>query len=70
MRIYYFGKLIEDTNETKTVEQTKLNLDELKQEITTMQSIGDVLHELDLYRDVYQSESSKQLKSGRGLHHA
>jgi len=70
MRIYYFGKLIEDTNETKTVEQTKLKLDEPKLETTALQSISDILHELDLYQDVYPSESSKQLNRSGGLHHA
>lgn len=63
MRIYYFGELIEDTenptfNKTKT-EQTSLELEfaEQKQQEkskTGMESIGDILKDLDLNLDSFR----------------
>jgi hypothetical protein len=70
MRIYYYGELIEDLNETKTIEQTKLILDETNTETISTQSIGDILQELDLYNDVYPYGLSSRMNSSRGLHNA
>jgi hypothetical protein len=66
MRIYYFGELVEDTNDpnfnkTKT-EQTSLELEfsekkekkSEKREKTGMDSIGDLLKEINLNIDVYR----------------
>jgi hypothetical protein len=65
MKIYYFGELIEDTNETKNetkksqeIAQLALNLSEPepKEEPkkTGMESIGDILKDLDLNIDIYR----------------
>lgn len=61
MRIYYFGELIEDTNETKKVAtiQTALPLEATvvaeEPQKSGMQSIGDILQELDLSLDTFRS---------------
>ena len=75
MRIYYFGELIQDTeNPTQTdaakAEQTKLAFEETFQEKAGMQSIGEILQELDLYHDAHLSASSAWLNNGGGLNHA
>jgi hypothetical protein len=79
MRIYYFGKLIEDTenpdfNKTKT-EQTslKLELSEQKQQEKTktgMESIGDILKDINLNIDVYRSNKLKNSNNKGGYSHA
>lgn len=69
MRIYYFGELIKDTNkETEKVEileQTTLELNHSKAKPAKkvgMDSIGDLLKELDLNLDTFQF---KQLNGAR-----
>lgn len=55
MRIYYFGELIEDTNETKKLssEQTALNSSQPeKPELSDI--LGDLLAELDLSLDFWR----------------
>lgn len=61
MRIYYFGELVEDTNETKKAEmgQTKLELNEVPQEKSGIQSIGEILQELDLNLDSFRPAGSR-----------
>ncbi len=65
MKIYYFGELIEDTNETKNdtkksqeIAQLALNLGEQEPaeepKKTGMESIGDILKDLDLNIDIYR----------------
>ena len=59
MRIYYFGELIEDTNETnmknKQLEQTRMELPaQPETKKTGMPSVGDLLKDLDLNIDVYR----------------
>lgn len=61
MRIYYFGELIKDTNkETEKVEileQTTLELNQARQQQNKkvgMDSIGDLLKELDLNLDSFR----------------
>lgn len=64
MKIYYFGELIEEngrkvTNETNTPETDQLTLSFADQEPAPepkkggMDSIGDILKELDLNLDIY-----------------
>lgn len=67
MRIYYFGELIEENgrkikNETKTPKQIKLNFESLQRAAEAeekqdagMQSIGDILQELDMTLDSFRS---------------
>lgn len=62
MRIYYFGELIQDTNKNQTnIEQTTFNFDNVpfRKQNTGMDSIGDLLKELDLYTDSFQSHSNR-----------
>lgn len=76
MRIYYFGELIEDTNnpdlnKTKT-QQTALELkahepQEEKKSKLGMDSIGDLLKDLNLNVDVYRPNSSRNILSDSGL---
>lgn len=65
MKIYYFGELIEEdgrkvTNETETTKTDQLTLSFADTEPapepkkTGMDSIGDILKELDLSLDVYR----------------
>jgi hypothetical protein len=74
MRIYYFGELVEDTenpefNKTKT-EQTSLKLEstvEQKKQNKVkmgMDSIGDLLKDLNLNIDVYRPNNNKNNKGG------
>ena len=48
MKIYYFGKLIQDTEDTY-VSQTKEKTEE-----SGMASIGDILKEIDMNLDTYR----------------
>ncbi len=75
MRIYYFGELIQDSNgnkvnETKTtkteeseIKQTTFNFDAeqtvKKSRTLGMESIGDLLRDLDLNLDVYNPMNSR-----------
>ena len=65
MRIYYFGELIEDTNNPNTNLQTQETQLELSfadapadstpaPKKTGMDSIGDILKDLDLNIDIYR----------------
>jgi hypothetical protein len=63
MRIYYFGELVEDTNNPNfkkiKTEQTSLKLETLSQQKhvtakTGMESIGDILKDLDLSLDSFR----------------
>ena len=79
MRIYYFGELVQDTNnpdfnKTKT-EQTSLELKahEPKEEMKSklgMDSIGDLLKDLNLNIDVYRPGKLKNSNSIGGYSHA
>lgn len=66
MRIYYFGELIEDTNKKEQIieiEQTALDLQSLdKPKKVGMDSIGDLLNELNLNLDVYRPFSLQNQK--------
>lgn len=78
MRIYYFGELIEDTlakktDKTKNAEKNKsqivqtsldLNNIEQSQKKTGMESIGELLRELDLNIDAYNPLNSMRFGSG------
>ena len=63
MRIYYFGELIEENGrkvrpeQTETLEQTALDLDNVRPVQTRsadMQSIGEIIKELDLTLDSFR----------------
>lgn len=60
MRIYYFGELIEENGQKvqkQKIEQTQLELESVKLEQKQkfgMDSIGDILKELDLNLDIYR----------------
>jgi hypothetical protein len=80
MRIYYFGELVEDTNnpdsnKTKT-EQTSLKLEssvEQKKQNKVkmgMDSIGDLLKDLNLNIDVYRPNSFKNPNNKGGYSRA
>ena len=80
MRIYYFGELVEDTEnpefkKTKT-EQTSLKLEstvEQKKQNKVkmgMDSIGDLLKDLNLNIDVYRPNNNKNQNNKGGYSHA
>ena len=80
MRIYYFGELVEDTEnpefkKTKT-EQTSLKLEstvEQKKQNKVkmgMDSIGDLLKDLNLNIDVYRPNKNKNQNNKGGYSHA
>jgi hypothetical protein len=69
MRIYYFGELIEDTNNPKNeIEEKQLKLEleaspSMSEKANTkikvgMESIGDILKELNLNVDSFRSQGS------------
>jgi hypothetical protein len=80
MRIYYFGELVEDTNNPNfkkiKTEQTSLKLEspiEQKKQSKVkmgMDSIGDLLKDLNLNIDVYKSDSFKNSSNRGGYSHA
>ena len=59
MKIFYFGELIEDTNAPKKAEVDQLVMSFAEGESdpqpkkTGMESIGDILKDLDLNIDIY-----------------
>lgn len=61
MRIYYFGKLIEDTNETKNqiIEQTALDLLQPEEPKPAVDSLGDLLNDLDLSLDIWRPAGAR-----------
>jgi hypothetical protein len=61
MRIYYFGKLIQDTDKNEMDDKNK-NLDGA----SDMQTVGEILNDLNINIDTYHQRSSLRIRNSGG----